>query len=502
MIALIVAATRAPAMYGLDEHLPMALFPLGDRPILHHIVDCLAAQGVRRFEFLMGHLPEKIESYLVDGARWGCSFQFHLMPSESNPLHLAETIASGLDEEVLLGRGDRLPQIPTLSADVPTVFLTASREWTGWAVLPKNLRSLADLDHFASGKSASATGFREVVVEREVAFDTPLRLLQGQHDLLSGEFSASALGLRPAKPGIWISRKVSLHPSVQLEPPVYIGPNCRIREGAQIGPSAVIGAGSIVDEQSMVAHTLVAPGTYIGQGLELEHVIVNRNLLVNAKIDTAFLVSEKFLLSGLDRQKKPPLIQRLISTFAALALLVLPAPFALATLFFLWLGRKGTFVRERAITIPALDDPRVWHVSRYLRFRLADQAKAGWWIDFAAEVWPGLLAVLAGSLFLVGVKPRSPEEVQSLPSDWKALYLNSKAGLITEASVMFGKTPSEDELYTAEAYYGATQRFRHDLKLLRLYLRRLLSFGRRDGLDFADDAALGGSPEFPSGEPL
>ena len=493
MIAVIVAATREPAMYGLDKHLPLALFPLADRPLLHHIVDCLAAQGIRRFEFLLGHLPQKVETYFVDGARWGCTFHFHLMRSEQNPLRLAETIASGLDDEILLGRGDRLPEFDLSSPLTPTLLLTKSREWTGWAVLPRTSRPFADLDQYVSGKSAVAAAFSELVVEREVNFESAHGLLQAQHDILTGAFSGSSIGLRPTQPGIWISRNVSLHRSVQLQAPVYIGPNCKIEQGARIGPSAVIGEGCIVDEQSSVVNTLVAPGTYIGQGLELEHVIVDRNRLVNAKIGTAFLVSESFLLSGLARQRKPRLRQRLASTLAASALLVLPAPIVALTLLFLWLGRKGTLVREQAVSIPAIDDPRVWRHCEYLRFRLDEPAEAGWWIDFATEVWPGIVSVLKGDLFLIGVKPRSPREVQRLPSDWRALYLNSKAGLITEASVMFGKSPSEDELYTAEAYYSATGGFRHDLNLLRLYLRRLLSYDNQIRMDFADDPNL--SPE-------
>src|ERR1700722_8890867 len=137
MLAIIVAAAQRSEMYGLDEHLPLPLFPLVDRPILHHIIDSLASQGVRRFEFVLGHLPEKIETYLGDGTRWGCSFGFHLLPSESDPLRVVQTIAAGLDDEVVLGRGDRLPDFQLWTAASATLFMTDAGAWTGWAVLPR-----------------------------------------------------------------------------------------------------------------------------------------------------------------------------------------------------------------------------------------------------------------------------------------------------------------------------------------------------------------------------
>jgi hypothetical protein len=75
----------------------------------------------------------------------------------------------------------------------------------------------------------------------------------------------------------------------------------------------------------------------------------------------------------------------------------------------------------------------------------------------------------------VGVQPRSREEIESLTPDWRSLYLKSKAGLITEARVMFGPDGTEDEIYTGEAFYSATESGLHDLKLAGLWLRGLFA---------------------------
>ncbi len=75
---------------------------------------------------------------------------------------------------------------------------------------------------------------------------------------------------------------------------------------------------------------------------------------------------------------------------------------------------------------------------------------------------------------LVGVAPRTADEIAELNDDWKELYLHAKAGLINEAFVQYGDSPSEDELFSAEAFYSAMGGFMHDLKLFFGYVERIL----------------------------
>src|SRR6266699_5132242 len=99
-----VATGQDAAFDGLNEYLPIPLLPMGDRPFLQHVVEYLADQNIRRFEFVLSHLPEKIETALGDGARWGCTFHYHLLPLGADPLRLVRTIAADLDDVVVLGQ--------------------------------------------------------------------------------------------------------------------------------------------------------------------------------------------------------------------------------------------------------------------------------------------------------------------------------------------------------------------------------------------------------------
>jgi hypothetical protein len=82
--------------------------------------------------------------------------------------------------------------------------------------------------------------------------------------------------------------------------------------------------------------------------------------------------------------------------------------------------------------------------------------------------------VAKGDLRIIGVSPRTEEEVKALSQDWRALYLKTEAGLVSEAYINYGDTPTEDECYTAEAFYSVVSGPGHDLKLFFLYLGRVL----------------------------
>jgi lipopolysaccharide/colanic/teichoic acid biosynthesis glycosyltransferase/carbonic anhydrase/acetyltransferase-like protein (isoleucine patch superfamily) len=330
----------------------------------------------------------------------------------------------------------------------------------------------------------------KVIVKHAISFRSGAELLVSQRRLMRGEFAGLQIGGRQSEKGVWISRNVSIHPTASLQAPVYIGPNCRIGQGSRVGPCAVISENCILDSLSSVENSVIASGTYIGRGLELNQVLVDRNLLVNVKIGTSFTASETFLLSGLMGHTRYRPLQRIVSFLGALTLFIVFLPAAVLIYFYMTVSRSGALYFERAVSIPADDNPSSWReyfIPRFFQYRPEQPTR---WALFFFQFWPGLLSVIHGDLLLVGLQPRTRAAVCGLPNDWKSLYLKARAGLITEAFVMFGDCATEDEVYTAEAYYSATETTRHDLKLAFLYLRNLILMPGRIQGDSASDSLL------------
>jgi hypothetical protein len=61
-----------------------------------------------------------------------------------------------------------------------------------------------------------------------------------------------------------------------------------------------------------------------------------------------------------------------------------------------------------------------------------------------------------------------------MPADWRSVYLSSKAGLVTEALVVYGLNPSVEEAYSADAFYHAMESTWYDCRLLLRYVGQVV----------------------------
>jgi lipopolysaccharide/colanic/teichoic acid biosynthesis glycosyltransferase len=248
---------------------------------------------------------------------------------------------------------------------------------------------------------------------------------------------------------------------------VFIGENSRIGVGASLGPNAVVGHDSIVDRHTQVINSAVLPGSYCGERLELDHVIVDRNRLLSSRLDASVSISDTFILSGLRDRNREHFLRTFLSRSVAAVLLLLTLPLVVLTGLALLLVRRTPLIYRKSVAqIPVSE--RDAPMQTFGLYSLRDPAdphrftKLSWLLlDFL----PALGQVVMGRLHLIGLRPRTEEEIQKMPEDWRSLYLQGRAGLLTEAFVIHGPTATDDEVYSCEAYYTAVNGFGHDLAL-------------------------------------
>ncbi|MDP8228661.1 MAG: sugar transferase, partial [Candidatus Electryoneaceae bacterium] len=155
--------------------------------------------------------------------------------------------------------------------------------------------------------------------------------------------------------------------------------------------------------------------------------------------------------------------------------------------------RKGPVMyKPEFVHLPSQSEPMLWRKFRQYRFSPRDnditqlvntvpesQADPNARRDFFLRFLPGLINIAKGELSFVGVAPRIQEEIESMPLDWKELYIQAKTGLITEAYIQYGTDPTPDEMYSAEAFYTVSAGFRHNCRLLLKYFGRVLTGKRK-----------------------
>ena len=491
MRAIIIATKGIDNAPLLSERMGASMLPLLDRPFIQHGVECLVEWGVTEVDFVLSHLPEKMEALLGDGERWGCKFHFHLARDPEHPYRsLAALFASPRSVPLVVGHGEALPLGGITDANEKHPLLLTHDEgktpnqWTGWAVVPPGVSITLPDD--ASRETLHGVLMDEAPVERKttclfandgVALLSATRALMGMDTL---PFMHTA---REVEKGIWLSRDVGLHPTVSIIPPVYIGSACRIGKKATIGPHAVLGMGCVVDEKTQIKNTAVFPWSYIGKDLSLADCLVDKNCLVNTAIGSEIIVTEAFIIGSLSEKEIRNRLIKLGSRTMGSLLLVLFAPLLLLTLAALSLTAKGrarSHANINAVLLPALSQETHWLTFPFKTWESSspDCWQASW-RHFLLVLLPGLIHVAKGDLRFVGLAPRTPESIQALPSDWRSIYLTGKGGLITEAMLNFGPSSTEDERYAAETFYTISAGFRYDLKLLLKYASQLLGITQK-----------------------
>jgi len=505
MRAILIAASEPASMKMMSARYPLALFHLVDRPVLQVVIEYLIEQGITEFNIVLNHLPEVIEDYFGDGQRWGVPIHYHLCKDPEHPYGVLQTLTLPEEEgAVLFGHINSLPDFPKdslqlLSSAGPRQFMFSSlvpgnesvvpqvedkqipptATWTGWAMIPVQRWSQLprQADYTALATAINSMDPTNTMCEHLLSFDSYPALLRANVDILTNSFSPFQPTGRLNEPGVWINRNVMLHPTAKVTPPIYIGENSRIGANVQLGPDVVVGCDTILDVGSIVQHAIVMRNSYVGEGLELDGVIVDKNLLVNTRLEIETRIQEQFMISELSGTPFKGAIGRGISSLAGLVLWVITFPLFLLIYLALLIGRRGPVLQtHRYLRLPVMQDER-WREMTVWSFSPTPSQQYGL-AHCLLVALPALGSVIKGDLRLVGLPPRTPEDVQQLPVDWRALYLQGYAGLVTETMIRYGQTVTEDEQYAADAYYAVHANGWYDLRLWLSAFRTLIPRSR------------------------
>ncbi len=505
MRAIVIATGFEPEMDPLNERFPSPMTPFIDRPFIQHVVEYITTNGVEEIDFVLSHLPEKIENFLGDGQRWGSSFRFHLAKNPSTPYGQLRTIKSNHDEPLLLIHADRLLNVdleePESAMTEPKLYYYNNSkaentpQWTGWAWLTR--RFIDDIPMTVDFSALETILKAKTSPESIITVLKPLNVcsfegvLESQKAVLSKKFTELMLTGSEVQDGVWLSRNIMLNPTATITAPVYIGANCRIGAGVKLGPNAIIGDDCVLDGRCTVNDSIVLPGSYVGEALELNDVIIDRNSLINVRLGAAIPIDEDFILGSLSRSQVKPFITSVLSRLTAIWFLLVFSPILLLTVLILKLTRLGPIsFKTKAVKLPTGSSPLSWKTFNQYRFSprtasvktssvMDSRAHESPRRDFYLRFLPGLINVVKGDMSFVGVPPRTRSEIDQLPSDWRDLYLSAKAGIITETYIEFGKDPSDDDLFSSEAFYVVSANFKHDLSLIFRYYGRVLGIHKK-----------------------
>ena len=156
LTAVILAGGLGTRLAPLTDDCPKPLLPLGDQPILSHILDHLRDHGVHRFVFSVSYLSERIVDYYDDGSRWDCFVEY-------------------VHENKRLGTGGPLSLVPTESLSDPFLVMNGD--------------VLNDLDVGALVETHMTNGWDATMAVRSHTYTVPYGVVKARPDGVFTEVS-------------------------------------------------------------------------------------------------------------------------------------------------------------------------------------------------------------------------------------------------------------------------------------------------------------------------
>lgn len=110
LTAVIMAGGFGTRLRPLTEEMPKPMLPIGDRPLMEHIITQLRDSGIHRLNITTHYKPEKITEYFGDGHAFGVEIDY--VP-EDKPLGTAGALGlmPAPKETMLVMNGDILTQV-------------------------------------------------------------------------------------------------------------------------------------------------------------------------------------------------------------------------------------------------------------------------------------------------------------------------------------------------------------------------------------------------------
>jgi len=325
MKAVIMAGGEGTRLRPLTSNQPKPMLPLGNRPMMEHIVKLLKEHGFDEIVVTVAFLANNIRTYFGDGSDFGVRMVY---ATEETPLGTAGSVRNAMDElsdeRFLVISGDVLTDIDLgsimrfhqergalatiglKSVENPLEFgIVITREdghvdrflekpgWgqvfsdtinTGIYVMEPEI-----FDAVPAGRSVDWSGevFPALLAAGRPIYGAvcegywedvgTLDAYRGAHeDVLDGKVELEIDGFRLAE-GVVLGEGAEVHPEAELKGPCVIGAYSRVDSGAKIRSYTVLGRNVRVGPDSELERTVVHDNTYLGAGVRLRGCVVGRN---------------------------------------------------------------------------------------------------------------------------------------------------------------------------------------------------------------------------------
>jgi UDP-N-acetylglucosamine diphosphorylase / glucose-1-phosphate thymidylyltransferase / UDP-N-acetylgalactosamine diphosphorylase / glucosamine-1-phosphate N-acetyltransferase / galactosamine-1-phosphate N-acetyltransferase len=311
MQCVVLAAGEGKRMRPLTASRPKVMLPVGNRPMMEHLVVAARDAGIKEFIFVVGYGEREIRRHFNDGSTLGISISYVTQRKQmgtADALNTARTLIKG---KFLLLNGDMLLKVADLKKmigfDAPCVgiyssdhpedygvvveeggMITALEEKSprprsnqinaGIYLFDPDIFGLVDQVNVSSRGELELTDALSILIEghRLHAYHLDYWMDVGYPwDLLAAN-EAMMNEMEPVREGaiedgVALHGKVSIGEGSVLKSGTYIEGPCSIGKNCKIGPHAYIRGASAIGDDCHIGHAVEIKNSIIMAGTKVPH---------------------------------------------------------------------------------------------------------------------------------------------------------------------------------------------------------------------------------------
>ena len=108
MKAIILAGGLGTRLLPLTKNTPKPMLPLGNKPILEHLIEWSKKNGIKSFVLCVSHLRKTIEDYFEDGKKFGVNIEYAISHKPLATAGQLKTAENFIDDTFVCMYGDSI----------------------------------------------------------------------------------------------------------------------------------------------------------------------------------------------------------------------------------------------------------------------------------------------------------------------------------------------------------------------------------------------------------
>lgn len=321
MKAVIMAGGEGTRLRPLTCNRPKPMVPIGNKPVMEHIIELLKKHGLNDIAVTLQYMPELIKEYFHDGRGHDVNIEYFV---EKTPLGTAGSVKNAqsfLDDTFIVISGDALTDIDLKKAiefhhrksSIATLILKKVEvplEY-GVVVTDDNGKIIRFLEKPSWGEVFSDTVNTGIYILSPIVLDYfnknemfdfsrdlfPILLKEGKpmygfitedywcdigdlkayihahEDILERRVKVNIPGTQ-IQSKVWVDEGAEIEEGVIINSPCIIGKHVKIKKGATIEGLTIIGDNSVINERSSIKRSIIWKNNIIDRNVQLRGAVL------------------------------------------------------------------------------------------------------------------------------------------------------------------------------------------------------------------------------------